>query len=103
MQTRNVGQVFAFEALLAPVEVAPLVILKGPAGTAKTFLSMAAALEQAYNNDIYRRVLATRSNAEMEDVYKRQEADWFYWDIIEASNEHDYDKSSGTEYWTELN
>ena len=31
------------------------------------------------------------------------EADWFYWDIIEASNEHDYDKSSGTEYWTELN
>ena len=62
VQTRNVGQVFAFEALLAPVEVAPLVILKGPAGTAKTFLSMAAALEQAYNNDIYRRVLATRSN-----------------------------------------
>ncbi len=66
VQTRNVGQVFAFEALLAPVEVAPLVILKGPAGTAKTFLSMAAALEQAYNNDIYRRVLATRSNAEMD-------------------------------------
>lgn len=27
---------------------------------------MAAALEQAYNNDIYRRVLATRSNTEMD-------------------------------------
>lgn len=66
VQTRNVGQIFAFEALLAPVEVAPLVILKGPAGTAKTFLSMAAALEQSYNNDLYRRVLATRSNTEMD-------------------------------------
>lgn len=66
VQTRNVGQVFAFEALLAPVEVAPLVILKGPAGTAKTFLSMAAALEQTYNNNLYRRVLATRSNTEMD-------------------------------------
>lgn len=66
VQTKNVGQIFAFEALLAPVEAAPLVILKGPAGTAKTFLSMAAALEQTYNSDLYRRVLATRSNTEMD-------------------------------------
>lgn len=63
---RNVGQKFALEALMAPVEIAPLVILTGPAGTAKTFLSMAAGLAQAFDGDSYRRVLATRSNTEMD-------------------------------------
>lgn len=70
---RNVGQIFALDALLAPPSVAPLVILKGPAGTAKTFLSMAAALAQTL--DIwdekegyrYRKILLTRPNTKMDD------------------------------------
>lgn len=65
-QAKNVGQQFALEALMAPVSVAPLVILMGPAGTAKTFLSMAAGLAQTCDEHIYRRVLATRSNTEMD-------------------------------------
>lgn len=65
---RNVGQRFALEALLAPAEEAPLVILKGPAGTAKTFLAMAAGLEQTYErNPQYRRILVSRPNTKMDD------------------------------------
>lgn len=41
----NAGQKFAKEALLTDIDSAPLVILQGPAGTAKTFLSLAAGLE----------------------------------------------------------
>ncbi len=36
---------------------------------------------------------------EFSDVKK---TDWFYWDIVEASNGHNYDKSSGAERWTGL-
>lgn len=63
VQPRNVGQRFAIEALMAPAmgdDAAPLVILKGPAGTAKTFLAMACGLEQAHNKAEYRGILATR-------------------------------------------
>lgn len=68
---RNVGQRFALDALLTPAEKAPLVILKGPAGTAKTFLSMAAALAQTVDNweggSRYRKILLTRPNTKMDD------------------------------------
>jgi len=61
---RNVGQMFALDALMNPD--APLVILQGPAGTAKTFLSMAAALEQTISKNTYRKILITRPNAKMD-------------------------------------
>lgn len=64
---RKVGQRFALDALLAPVEEIPLVILKGPAGTAKTFLSLAAALEQTVNGDKYNRILVTRPNIKFDN------------------------------------
>ena len=57
---RNVGQRFALEALMAPCDVAPLVILKGQAGTAKTFLSLACGLQQAYNDTVYSRIIVSR-------------------------------------------
>lgn len=66
VQPRNVGQKFAIEALMTPADgdgpgnAAPLVILKGPAGTAKTFLAMACGLDLAYNKNEYRNILATR-------------------------------------------
>ena len=41
---RNIGQVFMQEALMLSAEEAPLVIIKGPAGTAKTFYSLAVGL-----------------------------------------------------------
>lgn len=63
---RKVGQQFALAALMAPVEEIPLVILKGPAGTAKTFLSLAAGLEQTLNNGVYDRILISRPNVKFD-------------------------------------
>lgn len=63
---RKVGQRFALAALMAPVEKIPLVILKGPAGTAKTFLSMAAGLQQTLNDHIYDRILVSRPNVKFD-------------------------------------
>ncbi len=65
----NVGQKFLQEALLLEAETAPLVIVKGPAGTAKTFYSLAVGLDQIFNTDKkhYRRILITRPNVQFDD------------------------------------
>ncbi|HWQ61476.1 MAG TPA: PhoH family protein [Negativicutes bacterium] len=42
--SRNIGQVFMQECLMMDADEAPLVIIKGPAGTAKTFYSLAVGL-----------------------------------------------------------
>lgn len=64
----NKMQTYAMYALTAPVEEIPLVVLEGPAGTAKTFLTLAAALSQTYlgqgrYNDEYKKILISRPNA----------------------------------------
>ena len=69
---KNQGQRFALDALLAPADEIPLVILKGPAGTGKTLLSLAAALSQTYtsfgkrrkrnNEDGYDKIICARAN-----------------------------------------
>lgn len=66
VQPRNVGQRFAIEALLAPANELPLVILKGSAGTAKTFLTLACALQQCAEENIYRKITITRANVEFD-------------------------------------
>lgn len=61
----NTSQTFALEALLAPAEEIPLVILTGPAGAAKTFLSLAAGLEQVSKDctkGMYDKIMITRNN-----------------------------------------
>ena len=65
---RSVGQYFLQEALMMPAEQAPLVIVKGMAGTAKTFYSLAAGLEKMINNPTgeYRKILVTRPNAQFD-------------------------------------
>lgn len=62
---RNVGQYFLQEALMQPADKAPLVIVKGMAGTSKTFYSLAVGLEKVLNNPTgeYRRILICRPNA----------------------------------------
>lgn len=62
---RNVGQYFLQEALMQPADKAPLVIVKGMAGTSKTFYSLAVGLEKLLNNPTgeYRRILICRPNA----------------------------------------
>ncbi len=66
---RNVGQYFLQEALMADANKAPLVIVQGMAGTAKTFYSLVVGLEKTYNNPTreYRRILICRPNAQFDD------------------------------------
>ena len=66
---RNSGQYFMQEALMQPAEKAPLVIIKGMAGTSKTFYSLAVGLEKVVNEqrDEYRRILVCRPNAQFDD------------------------------------
>ncbi len=59
ISAKNVGQRFALDALMAPPEEIPLVLLKGSAGTGKTLLSLAAALAQTDNYD---KIVCARSN-----------------------------------------
>jgi Predicted ATPase related to phosphate starvation-inducible protein PhoH len=65
---RNVGQKFYQEALLRPAEEIPLVICKGPAGTAKTFYSLAVGLEKVINAHEYRKILICRPNVTMDET-----------------------------------
>ena len=66
---RNVGQKFLQEALMADAEEAPLVIVKGMAGTAKTFYTLAVGLHTILEQDepAYRRILISRPNAQFDD------------------------------------
>lgn len=70
---RNNGQIFAVDALMAPANEVPLVILKGPAGTAKTFLALACGLEQTVgdsskgDNKPYDRILVARPNIKFDE------------------------------------
>lgn len=69
----NKMQVYAIWALTAPVEEIPLIILQGDAGTAKTFLSLAAGLSQVYlgqgrrNKDEFSRMMIARPNTQTSD------------------------------------
>ncbi|MHC1684621.1 MAG: PhoH family protein [Clostridiaceae bacterium] len=66
---RNVGQKFMLEALSIGAEKAPLVIIKGPAGTAKTLFSIATGLHKIVEEkkEGYRRILVCRPNITMDE------------------------------------
>ena len=66
---RNAGQYFLQEALMQPADKAPLVIVKGMAGTSKTFYSLAVGLEKMLNNPTgeYRRIMICRPNAQFDE------------------------------------
>lgn len=66
---RNVGQKFLQEALMADAEGAPLVIVKGMAGTAKTFYTLAVGLHAMLEQEepAYRRILISRPNVQFDD------------------------------------
>ncbi len=66
---RNAGQKFMQEALLMDADKAPLVIIKGPAGTAKTFYSLAAGLHKIMieQSKLYRKILVCRPNVKLDE------------------------------------
>ena len=68
VKPRSVGQQFMQEALLLSAEEAPLAIIQGPAGTAKTFYALAAGLEQVLEAEErpYRKILVCRPNAQFD-------------------------------------
>lgn len=65
---RNSGQYFLQEALMEDADKVPLVIVKGMAGTSKTFYSLAVGLEKMLNSSHvdYRKILVTRPNAQFD-------------------------------------
>ena len=54
---------------MQPADKAPLVIVKGMAGTSKTFYSLAVGLEKMLNNPTgeYRRIMICRPNAQFDE------------------------------------
>ena len=66
---RNVGQKFMLECLSMDAKKAPLVIIKGPAGTAKTLFSLAVGLQKILEEESgqYRRILVCRPNVTMDE------------------------------------
>lgn len=69
ISARNVGQKFMLESLAIDADKAPLVIVKGPAGTAKTLFSLAVGLHKIIEEgtDQYRRILVCRPNVTMDE------------------------------------
>lgn len=66
---RNAGQKFMQEALMMDADKAPLVIVKGPAGTAKTFYSLAVGLHKIMieQSKLYRKILVCRPNVKLDE------------------------------------
>jgi PhoH-like ATPase len=60
---KNIGQAMALHALLDPH--IDLCILTGPAGSGKTLLALAAALEMVVENNMYDKIIVTRSTPEI--------------------------------------
>jgi len=69
LNPRNIGQKFMLEALYTDPIKAPLVIIKGPAGTAKTLFSLATGLQKIIeeNTGQFRRILVCRPNVTMDE------------------------------------
>jgi len=66
---RNIGQIFMQECLMMSATEAPLVIIKGPAGTAKTFYSLAIGLHKSMEcrPSDYHHILICRPNVPMDE------------------------------------
>jgi PhoH-like ATPase len=69
VKTRNVGQKFMQEALMMSCDETPLVIVKGAAGTAKTFFALAVGLHKIMNQKEkqYRKILVCRPNVKFDE------------------------------------
>lgn len=68
VRPKKLGQTMVMEALMASPEEAPLVIIKGGAGTGKTYMSLAISLEQTINQNTYERILVTTPTGHTKDL-----------------------------------
>ena len=69
VKARNVGQKFMQEALMMSCDDIPLVIVKGAAGTAKTFFALAVGLHKimVQKDRQYRKILVCRPNVKFDE------------------------------------
>ena len=102
---KNIFQAMALDALLDPT--LDLVILTGPAGSGKTLLAMAAALELVIERGIFERIIVTRNTPEIAEsigfLPGTEEEKMLPWlaavtDTLEVLHKHDVSKESSLQY-----
>ena len=64
---KNVGQKNIIDAVRRPADEAPLVIVKGPAGTGKTLVALAVGLQAVVEEETYKRILYLRGNIKLDE------------------------------------
>jgi len=64
---KNVGQKCIIDALKRSSDEAPLVIVKGPAGTGKTLVTLAVGLQEVIEEGTYKRILYLRGNTKLDE------------------------------------
>ncbi|MFQ3198687.1 MAG: PhoH-like ATPase, partial [Paraglaciecola sp.] len=102
---KNIGQAMAFHALLDPH--IDLVILTGPAGSGKTLLALAAALEMVVEKNMYDKIIVTRSTPEIAEsigflpgTEEEKMAPWLaaITDSLEVLHKHDENVKGSMSY-----
>lgn len=102
---KNIGQAMALHSLLDPH--IDLVILTGPAGSGKTLLALAAALEMVVEKNMYDKIIVTRSTPEIAEsigflpgTEEEKMAPWLaaITDSLEVLHKHDENAHSSMNY-----
>jgi PhoH-like ATPase len=105
IQPKNIGQAMALHTLLDPH--IDLVIMTGPAGSGKTLLALAAALEMVVEKDMYDKIIVTRSTPEIAEsigflpgTEEEKMAPWLaaVTDSLEVLHKHDENTSGSMSY-----
>ena len=105
IQPKNIGQAMALHTLLDPH--IDLVIMTGPAGSGKTLLALAAALEMVIEKNIYDKIIVTRSTPEIAEsigflpgTEEEKMAPWLaaITDSLEVLHKHDENTSGSMSY-----
>lgn len=105
IQPKNIGQAMALHTLLDPH--IDLVIMTGPAGSGKTLLALAAALEMVVEKNMYDKIIVTRSTPEIAEsigflpgTEEEKMAPWLaaITDSLEVLHKHDENTSGSMSY-----
>ena len=102
---KNIGQAMALHSLLDPH--IDLVILTGPAGSGKTLLALAAALEMVVERNMYDKIIVTRNTPEIAEsigflpgTEEEKMAPWLaaITDSLEVLHKHDENTKGSMNY-----